>query len=93
MTDEMTREAKEILKAAVAGDGSIMYLRAMGHPGVAIQVETKNFIPDGANHKTVAFWIGGLEDLQEAGYIRETGSDGDLFEVTREGYIAADGLS
>ena len=93
MTDEMTREAKEILKAAAAGDGTIMYLQSMGDPGVAIQVETKSLIPDGADHRTAAFWIGGLEDLQGAGYIRGTGSNGDLFEVTREGYIAADSLS
>ena len=93
MTDEMTREAEEILKAAAAGDGNIMYLRTMGRPGVVMQAGGKNFIPDDADHRTVASWIGGLEDLERDGYIRGTGAKGELFEITREGYIAADSLS
>ena len=53
----------------------------------------KNFIPDDADHRTVASWIGGLEDLERGGYIRGTVAKGELFEVTREGYAAADSLS
>lgn len=89
--EQVTREAKEILKVAVApgSDGTIMLNRTMG--GTAIQTGDKaNVIPTGADDRTVAFWIGGLEDLLRDGHIRETGTE--CFEVTREGYIFAEEL-
>ena len=46
-------------------------------------------IPD-QEHRTVARWIGGLEELERLGYVRDITSNGKVFEVTREGYIAAD---
>lgn len=88
---QVTREAKEILKAAAApgSDGIIMLNRTMG--GTAIQTGDKtNVIPAGADDRMVAFWIGGLEDLLRDGHIRETGTE--CFEVTREGYIFAEQL-
>lgn len=89
--EQVTREAKEILKVAVApgSDGTIMLNRTMG--GTAIQTGDKaNVIPTGADDRTVAFWIGGLEDLLRDGHIRETGTE--CFKVTREGYIFAEEL-
>ena len=91
--DQLTREAKEILQAAAAdADGDIMYVRTMGRPGVHIQAGDKEMIPDDADNRTIQRWIGGLEDLEAAGYIRPTGTSGECFEVTREGYAAADRL-
>lgn len=89
----LAHEAQEILRAAAAGDGDIMYIRTMGRPGVTIQAGGRSLIPSDADARTVAFWIGGLEDLEACGYIRGTGSRGEMFEVTREGYKAADELS
>lgn len=89
--DPLTREAREILQAAAANaDGDIMYVRTMGRPGVHIQAGDQEMIPDDADNRTIQRWIGGLEDLEAAGYIRPTGTSGECFEVTREGYAAAD---
>ena len=49
-------------------------------------------IPDDADNRTIQRWIGGLEDLEAAGCIRPTGTSGECFEVTREGFAAADRL-
>lgn len=87
---ELSIEAKKLLKEATAGDGTIMHVRYMG--GEAIETNGKAMIPD-ANPRTIARWKGGLEDLQRRGYIKTLGHKGEVFEVTREGYEAADELS
>ena len=91
VNDQLTREATGILQAAaVDADGDIMYVRTLGRPGVHIQAGDKEMIPDDADNRTIQRWIGGLEDLEAVGYIRPTGTSGECFEVTREGYAAAD---
>ena len=83
---ELSDEAKEILKEAVNSGGSIMHLRVTG--GEIISVNNKSMIPD-QSHRTIAIWVGGLEDLQRLRYIRDLGHERQVFEVTREGYDAA----
>ena len=91
--DQLTHEAKEILQAAAAdADGDIMYVRTAGRPGVHVQAGDKEMIPDDADNRTIQRWIGGLGDLEAEGYIRPTGTSGECFEVTREGYAVADRL-
>ena len=90
--DQLTCEAKEILQAAaVDADGDITYVRTLGR-GVDIQAGDKEMIPNDADNRTIQRWIGGLKDLEAAGYIRPTGTSSECFEVTREGYAAADRL-
>lgn len=86
---ELSDEAKEILREAANGDGWIMHIKGLGWE--TIRVNNKNMIPDD-NPRTVAMWDGGLKDLQRRGYIRDQGHEGKSFEVTREGYQAADEL-
>lgn len=88
-TTELSAEAKAILKAAVEGDGHVMHTRTSS--GTQIQAGNKSMIPDQSS-RTVALWIGGLEDLQRRRFIRDLGS-GQVFEVTREGHEAADATS
>lgn len=86
---ELSEEAKTILKAAASGDGTIMHLRYIG--GEKIQAGGKSMIPDN-NSRTIANWVGGIEDLRRRRYIRDVGHKGEVFEITREGYDAADEL-
>lgn len=88
----MTPEARRILTAAAASNGNIIYLKTLGRPGVAIQAGGKSIVPDNASARDVASWVGGLEDLVREGYIRDRGSRGELFLVTREGYLLSDEL-
>lgn len=83
-------EAKVILLEAVAGDGSVFHDRVMG--GQFMQANHKSLIPD-EEPRTVALWVGGLEDLRRLGYIKDRGYKGEVFAVTREGYQAANELS
>ena len=83
-------EARVILKEASSGDGQVVSYRTFG--GRSITVNGKSIIPD-QNPRTVARWIGGLEDLERLGFIRPLGYKREVFELTREGYDAADGLN
>ena len=87
---ELSAEAKSILKAAAAGHGRITHVRYMG--GEEIQTSGKAMIPD-QDPRTIARWVGGLEDLQRRRYIKDLGHKGEVFEVTREGYEAVDQFS
>jgi len=86
----LSDEAKVILKTAMASNGRIMHLRHLG--GQNIQVGDKAMPPD-QDSRTIARWVGGLEDLQRRRYIKDVGHKREVFEVTREGYEAADSLS
>jgi hypothetical protein len=85
---ELSDEAKAILKAAATGDGRIMHVKYMG--GEEIRTGGRTMIPD-QDSRTIARWVGGLEDLRRRRYIKDLGHKGEVFEVTREGYEAADG--
>lgn len=87
---ELSAEAKTILKAATTGDGQILCLRHSG--GQTVEVGGKELIPD-QTPRTVALWVGGVEDLQRRRYITDIGHEGEVFQVTREGYEAADSVS
>jgi hypothetical protein len=84
---ELSEEAKAILIAAAKAHGQIHYMKYMG--GRAIQAGGKSLIPNN-DPRTVALWKGGLEDLQRRRFIQDLGHKGEVFEVTREGYEAAD---
>ena len=88
----LPHEAQEILKAAIAGDGSIMHLRHFGRPGITVQAGGKSMIPVGADNRTAMAWVAGVEKLVELGCIRDTSGKGEVFEVTHEGYVVVDKL-
>ncbi len=89
-SSELSTEARQLLKEAAAGKGNIIHSRYLG--GEDIQVNEKNLLPDN-EPRTVAGWKGGIEDLLRRGYIKDRGNRGEIYQVTREGYEAADGLS
>ena len=92
---ELSDEAKTILREAVSdgGDGVIRNIRTLR--GQFIRVNGK-LLPPGPDPRAAARWVGGIEDLQRYVYIRDIGDEGrygEVFEVTREGYAAADEMS
>ena len=87
---ELSKEAQELLKEAVADDGCVYCFRAIG--GSTIRAGKKTMV-HGSDQRSLALWTGGLEDLQRHRYIKDVGHKRELFEVTREGYEAADRLS
>jgi hypothetical protein len=84
---ELSEEAKAILRAAADGGGRIKYFKYFGGSSVHAGKET---LVENADPRTTAKWVGGLEDLQRRRFIKDLGHKGEVFEVTREGYEAAD---
>jgi hypothetical protein len=60
--------------------------------GEEIFVNGKQMVPD-KKPRTVAKWVGGIEELERRRYITDTGHKGQSFKVTKEGYEAADSLN
>ncbi|MYB54965.1 MAG: toll/interleukin-1 receptor domain-containing protein [Gemmatimonadetes bacterium] len=85
----LSSEAETLLKVAAAGDGRIWHPRMSG--GEIIQASNNSMLPD-QDPRTIALWEGGIEDLLRRRYIKGIGAKGEMFEVTREGYAAADEL-
>ena len=92
VTPALSQQAQEILKVAVAGDGTVMHLRHLGRLGITVQAGGKSLIPAGADKRTAMAWVAGAEELVERGCIRDTSGKGEVFEVTHEGYVAVDKL-
>ena len=86
-TAELSPEAVAILQEAANGNGRIMHLRDSG--GEHLQADRKSMIPD-QSARTVAAWVGGLEDLLRRRFIKDCGHKREVFEVTREGFGALD---
>lgn len=89
---ELSDEAKSILKTAISDDGRIMYISSMHTAGKSITAGGQSMIPN-YQPRTVALWHGGIEDLRRRGFIKDVGSKGEIFKVTREGYEAADNIA
>jgi hypothetical protein len=89
ISTELSDEAKWILLEASNGNGQVCLLNTLA--GKEIQINGKRFMSDD-NPRTKSLWIGGFEDLQRRRYIKDIGNEGTIFEVTREGYAAADEL-
>ena len=86
-------EARSILQKAVRGDGLVSLTRTFG--GQSIRANGQEVIPDDES-RTIARWVGGLEELAQFGYIRsisDMGYKGEVFEVTRMGQEAADQMA
>ena len=86
---ELSDEAKAILREAATSNGSIMHIRGLNRE--IISVNNKEMLSD-QSPRTIAKWRGGLEDLVRRRLIEDIGHKGQVFEVTREGYDAADEL-
>ena len=90
-TAALSDEAKAMLREAArdSSDGTIMNDPSLNDHH--IYAGREQMIPN-QEPRTVARWKGGVEDLQRRRYIEDvgSGSTGELFEVTREGYDAAD---
>lgn len=86
MKDFLTSEAKKVLLAAADGNGKITLTRQNGYPWV--EVDGKELDRGDVSPREAQEWLGGLNDLENYGYVRHYSGDGttEFFEVTREGY-------
>jgi hypothetical protein len=88
----LSPEATALLKAASAdaSGGVIMFGRYGG--GDQISAGDKLFNED-SSPRTIARWEGAIEELEKRGFVKATSGSREVFEVTREGYAAADAIT
>lgn len=84
----LSAEAATLLvEAAKDRRGSLMRLRYMG--GSRVQTNGKSW-PEQSSAKDEALWWSAVDDLYSLGLIRDVGYKGEVFELTREGWDAAE---
>ena len=85
----LSDEAKALLLEAAreGGDGTVIDEPLLNYH--YIHASREQMIPN-QEPRTVARWKGGLKQLERYGYIEGIGYEGEVFEVTQEGYEAAD---
>jgi hypothetical protein len=85
--DFSPKEIELLWTAAKSSDG--LLLHSITFDGEGLRADSKHFL-DGANARTAAEWIGALRGLEVRGLIEALSEDRDFFQVTGEGYAAAD---
>jgi hypothetical protein len=84
----LSREATALLEAAAKdAAGTILFERFGG--GAEISANDTTFNGD-MSPRTIALWEGAIEELEKRGYLRAAGDGREVFELTRDGYAAAD---
>jgi hypothetical protein len=86
----LSPEAVTLLKAAATDPGGVLTFERYGG-GSEIQANGQVFNPD-SSPRTLALWEGVIEELEGQGLLKATSERREVFEVTRHGYSAADGL-
>ena len=85
----LSEEAQKLLKAAASrDDGTILKVAYLG--GMAIQAGGQSF-GDGRGRE-VAKWEAALSELEASGLVVARGYKGEVYELTHEGWAAADTL-
>lgn len=87
---QLSKEAIELLKEAVQDDtGSILFLRNFNGP--VLQTNNRNLISSD-NPRERAAWEAAIAELKSAGFIVVGNKQGNIYDVTKAGYDAADQL-
>jgi len=86
----LSPDATALLKAASADASGVIMFGRYG-AGVEISVGDRVFNEDSAP-RTVARWEGAIEELEKRELVKAGSSAREVFEVTRDGYVAADAI-
>jgi hypothetical protein len=89
LAQRLTKEAQELLLAACANGGDIMYIKYLG--GTQFQTGQRPFAT-GTDPRSLALWKGALDELVSYGLVEPVGFRGEIFRVTREGWSVSDTL-
>ena len=87
-TIDLTDDAIDLLAEAAKGDGTIgMLVRPVG-----MHIQVDSAVLDTSTPRLSAKWTSAVEELQSAGYIKDRGFKGELFDVTELGYKLVEAL-
>lgn len=83
----LSREEREVLLAAVDGDGNVL---SVGYKqGYSVQAGRRNFT-ETADQRTIEKYKAAVRVLVDRGYLEPQGYKNEVFKVSHEGYDAAD---
>jgi len=89
-TPALSADAATLLKAAGADGGGTIFFERFGG-GAEIQSNGQVFNED-SSPRTLARWEGAIEELERQGLVKATSDRREVFELTHQGFAAADGL-
>ena len=88
----LSDEAAVLLKAASADSaGGVIMFERYGS-GSEISANDTVFNKD-SSARTIALWEGAIEELESRGLVKATSASREVFEVTKQGFAAADALT
>jgi hypothetical protein len=101
--DTPRRDAAGAPQAALSGAAKILLRKGAKDPGGAILFEHfgdgvdlhtngESLLTNKADHRAVAMWEAALQELVKAGLLAAHGDRGEVFEMTKQGYDAAERL-
>ncbi len=83
-------EAKVLLDEATKdASGVLLVVKTMA--GLSVETNRRSFVPEG-DPRSAATYRDAVDELSRAEYVHAVGTKGEVFEVTRSGYEAADRL-
>ena len=84
----MSAEARRLLIGAASDPQGLVLYEKFG-AGVDLHTNGESLLTDKADHRAVASWEAGLQELVDAGLLEARGERGEVYEITRKGYEAA----
>jgi hypothetical protein len=87
-TPLLSHEATALLAAAAKDAGGTILFERFGG-GAEISSNDTTFNAD-MSPRTLALWEGAIEELEKRGYVKAASDAREVFEMTRDGYAAAD---
>ena len=85
----LSAEAMTLLREAAQDPGGTVFFERYG-ASVDLHTNGKSLFTDKADHRAMATWEAALEELVSAGLLTAPGEQGEIFEMTRKGYEAAE---
>jgi hypothetical protein len=87
----LSEEARILLKEAAQDPSGLVLFERFG-AGVDLHTNDKTLFTDKGDHRALATWESALEELVKGGLLVAEGDRGEIFEITRKGYEAAERL-
>jgi hypothetical protein len=85
----LSSEAKALLNEAARDPGGLVLFERYG-AGVDLHTNGVSFVTSKADHRALAAWEAALQELVNEGLFVAHGERGEVFEITKKGYDAAD---
>jgi hypothetical protein len=87
-TPPLSSEATALLEAAAKDAAGLILFERFGG-GAEISANETTFNGD-MSPRTIAVWEGAIEELEKRGYVKAASDAREVFQLTRDGYAAAD---